>query len=80
MEAISNNPEANPQARSRDAVDEFNSGSIEGNTAGVAVLEAADEREKNEKARDRQEKIEAETTRCEKVLKDTSTGKQGRHK
>lgn len=79
MEAASNNQEANPQAKGRDATDEFSGSSVEGNTAGLAALEAA-EREKSAKARDRRETIKVETARCEKVLKATRTGKQGRLK
>lgn len=46
-----------------------------------SLAAAASEKSKNEQAaRDRGQRIAEETARCEKVLKDTSTGKQGRHK
>lgn len=74
MEAASDSPEVNPEARSTDEVKGYSAFS---SLAAAAV----GEKSKNEQAaRDRVQRIEEETARCEKVLKDTSTGKQGRHK
>ena len=63
-----------------EAVDEFGGWSVE-HEAAVTELEA-DAREKRDEqqvGRDRREKIEDKIARREKVLKDTKTGKQGRH-
>ncbi|CAM9351965.1 unnamed protein product, partial [Laminaria digitata] len=70
-----------PEATDTDEVDGLCGFSIEGTAALAGWAGAAREKSvKEEAASDRRERIEFETTRCEKVLKDTSTGKQGRHK
>ena len=71
----------NPKTRDTDEVDGSSGLSIEGKAALEGLMAAAGEKiEKEQAARDRRKRVEEETARCEKVLKDTRTGKQGRHK
>ena len=84
MEKASGNPGANP-AGDTIGGDEFYDWTIEEETgveAAVASLEVAvkEKRDIEQAARDRQGAIEREIARCEKVLKDTKPGEQGRHK
>ena len=84
MEDASGHPGAN-LAGGTDDVDELcdkaikEEAAVEAAVAGLDVA-AREKRDSEQTARDRQEAIEREIPRCERMLKDTKAGKQGRHK